>query len=46
MHRGVFVETGPTAAVFDDPQHEYTRSLLASAPSPTPPAVGALPAAA
>ncbi|QHC67924.1 dipeptide ABC transporter ATP-binding protein [Rathayibacter sp. VKM Ac-2759] len=36
MHRGVFVETGPTAAVFDDPQHEYTRSLLASAPVPDP----------
>ncbi|ROS28370.1 peptide/nickel transport system ATP-binding protein/glutathione transport system ATP-binding protein [Rathayibacter sp. PhB127] len=36
MHRGLLVETGPTAAVFDDPQHAYTRSLLASAPVPDP----------
>ena len=33
MHGGVFVEIGPTAAVFDNPQHEYTRSLLASSPA-------------
>jgi ABC-type glutathione transport system ATPase component len=33
MHRGVFVEVGPMAAVFDDPQHAYTRSLLAASPA-------------
>ena len=33
MHGGVFVETGPTTAIFDNPQHEYTRSLLASSPA-------------
>jgi peptide/nickel transport system ATP-binding protein/oligopeptide transport system ATP-binding protein len=33
MHGGVFVETGPTAAIFETPQHEYTRSLLASSPA-------------
>ena len=33
MHNGVFVEVGPTAAVFDNPQDEYTRSLLASSPA-------------
>jgi ABC-type glutathione transport system ATPase component len=33
MHRGTFVESGPTAEIFDNPQHEYTRSLLASSPA-------------
>jgi ABC-type oligopeptide transport system ATPase subunit len=33
MYKGQFVETGPTAALFDNPQHEYTRSLLASSPA-------------
>jgi peptide/nickel transport system ATP-binding protein len=32
MHRGRIVEHGATAAVFDSPQHEYTKSLLAATP--------------
>ncbi len=32
MERGRLVETGPTAEVFADPQHAYTRRLLASRP--------------
>jgi microcin C transport system ATP-binding protein len=32
MERGVLVEAGPTAQVFGDPQHPYTRKLLASRP--------------
>ena len=32
MYRGRFVETGPTARVFGDPQHEYTRRLLQAVP--------------
>ncbi|MET1154540.1 ATP-binding cassette domain-containing protein, partial [Arthrobacter sp.] len=32
MRRGRLVETGPTAAIFGDPQHEYTRLLLDSNP--------------
>ncbi len=32
MERGHLVELGPTAEVFDDPQHAYTQKLLASRP--------------
>ena len=31
-NRGEVVETGATELVFGDPQHPYTRSLLASVP--------------
>ncbi|KQM26891.1 peptide ABC transporter ATP-binding protein [Frigoribacterium sp. Leaf8] len=32
MHDGRIVEHAPTASLFADPQHEYTRELLASIP--------------
>jgi peptide/nickel transport system ATP-binding protein len=32
MRQGVVVETGPTAALFENPQHSYTRELLAAVP--------------
>ncbi|KNZ31043.1 MAG: microcin ABC transporter ATP-binding protein [Methylibium sp. NZG] len=32
MERGRLVETGPTATVFDRPQHAYTQRLLATRP--------------
>ena len=34
MYHGVVVERGRSDAVIDDPQHEYTRRLLAAAPNP------------
>jgi peptide/nickel transport system ATP-binding protein len=33
MHRGRIVESGETEKIFANPQHEYTRSLLAAVPS-------------
>jgi len=32
MYGGHIVETGPVAAIYDDPQHPYTRALLESVP--------------
>jgi ABC-type glutathione transport system ATPase component len=34
LWRGRVVEQGPTAAVLDDPRHEYTKRLRASVPRP------------
>ena len=36
MYAGRIVETGPARAIFRDPQHPYTRGLLASIPGGTP----------
>ena len=33
MHRGRVVEAGDARAILEDPQHSYTRSLVAAAPS-------------
>ena len=37
MTRGKIVETGPTREIFANPQHEYTRHLLAAEPKGKPP---------
>ena len=36
MKGGKIVETGPTKTVFDNPQNDYTKMLLASEPTGTP----------
>ena len=36
MYLGKFVEVGPRDAVYDDPRHPYTRSLLSATPVPDP----------
>lgn len=41
MTKGKIVETGPVEEVFTNPQHEYTRHLLASEPRGDPPATDA-----
>ena len=38
MTKGKIVEHGPVAEIFDDPQHDYTKHLLAAEPKGTPPA--------
>jgi microcin C transport system ATP-binding protein len=38
MTHGKIVETGPTAEIFANPQHEYTRHLLSAEPKGSPPA--------
>ena len=35
--KGKIVETGPTKEIFDNPQHEYTKHLLAAEPKGEPP---------
>ncbi|WP_261166581.1 ABC transporter ATP-binding protein [Microbacterium sp. Marseille-Q6965] len=36
MYLGRLVEVGPTEQIFADPQHPYTRALLAASPVPDP----------
>jgi peptide/nickel transport system ATP-binding protein len=38
LRHGELVEVGPTAAILREPKHPYTRMLIASVPSHTPPA--------
>lgn len=39
MTKGKIVETGKTAEIFANPQHDYTKHLLAAEPKGTPPIV-------
>jgi peptide/nickel transport system ATP-binding protein len=41
MHQGKIVEAGPSQAILVDPQHPYTRRLLAAAPSIASQRIGA-----
>ncbi|MBU0584589.1 MAG: ABC transporter ATP-binding protein [Alphaproteobacteria bacterium] len=41
MTHGKIVEMGPTEEIFSNPQHEYTRHLLAAEPKGRPPAADA-----
>jgi len=36
MYRGEIVETGPRAAIIENPQHPYTQKLIAAAPTGDP----------
>ncbi|MGY0570158.1 ABC transporter ATP-binding protein [Bradyrhizobium sp. RDM12] len=38
LRHGKVVEEGPAASVFNEPQHDYTKALLAAVPSMHPPA--------
>ena len=40
MHEGAIKEIGSTADVFNDPQDDYTKTLIAAHPHPYPPAEG------